>query len=165
MAKRGRPTIFDETKRTEFCTMISVGVSRTTAARLVGCSFTTIRHAATHDPDFRERLRKAEQMAVIEPLSQIRRAGLNSWRAAAWHLERTRPDEFARQDPKLMQPAVFEDTVKELAEIVVEEVSDPGARQRIQSRLRRELETKKREALAVHDPLFSADNMAVSGEQ
>ena len=71
------------------------------AAREVHCNPATITRTAARDPDFADRLTKAESLADKRALESIVRAVEQEryWRAAAWMLERRNPEEFARRAP------------------------------------------------------------------
>ena len=87
----------DEKKRAKIVALLSLGCSRRSAARYVGCSPSTIGRTVARDPEFADQLAQAEQNADIDALRMIRRAAGNEryWRAAAWLLERRIPEEFA----------------------------------------------------------------------
>lgn len=48
--------------------------------------------------EFVQSLKKAQGNAVVWHLTNIRRAATDDWKASAWYLERTRPDEYGRRD-------------------------------------------------------------------
>ena len=54
------------------------------------------------DADFAERVRKAEMSYEISSLANIHQAGRSSWRAAAWHLEHTMPNRYAKRPAGLV---------------------------------------------------------------
>jgi hypothetical protein len=98
--KIGRPATLDERKRRQIIAIVANGSSRRVAARVVGCSHSTIRRTAERDPTFAAELDAAEQTLEVEALQSIRAAAKDSryWRAAAWLLERKHPRDFARRD-------------------------------------------------------------------
>jgi hypothetical protein len=95
----GRPRKIDEAKRREICALIAVGCGIEAAARYVGCSAATVRRELDRDEDFRRAFASAELTCRIEPLRALRAAAATHWRAAAWLLERTHPERFARRAP------------------------------------------------------------------
>jgi len=130
MAKTGRPPVLDEYKRREILAIVSVGCSRRTAARYVGCSVSTIQNTAERDASFGLRLRRAEQSAEVGYMRNIQKAAAKEqyWRAAAWALERINPDDFAPRRPDALRIDEAVRLLMELTEILVEEI--PAARYR-----------------------------------
>lgn len=130
MAKTGRPPVLDEYKRREILAIVSVGCSRRTAARYVGCSVSTIQNTAARDPAFGQRLRRAEHSAEVGYMRNIQKAAAKEqyWRAAAWALERINPDDFAPRRPDALRIDQAVALLMELTEILVEEI--PAARYR-----------------------------------
>jgi IS30 family transposase len=135
MAKIGRPRVLDESKRREICALVSAGCGIESAARYVGCAPTTIRREALRNADFHDDLRQAELAAQISPLRALRHAAATHWRAAAWLLERTNPDRFAKQNPKMFSPGDMEEFITQVAEIVADEIHDQPTRDRVYHRL------------------------------
>jgi len=80
---RRKRKLTDEVQ-TQICSMISVGCSRRTAARLAGCSESAIRKLSRCDEAFATRLRDASMRREIFPLRNIINASQTRWRAAAW---------------------------------------------------------------------------------
>ena len=70
---RGRPRIFDETRRQTLCTLIAVGLSRNEAARQVGVKPSSIVYAAQTDPAFAQRLTVAQFQRKPSPRLSRRR--------------------------------------------------------------------------------------------
>jgi hypothetical protein len=97
----GRLAVLDDTKRRKIVALLANGSSRRVAARVVGCSHTTITRTAARDPDFAAELAAAEQTTEVEALRNIRRAARKNryWRAAAWLVERKNPADFLRRTP------------------------------------------------------------------
>jgi hypothetical protein len=93
--KLGRPAIFDEIMRARFCAMVQSGCTRRYAARRLGVSHATVNYACSNDPQFADRLRRAEQERDLTAVGRIHNAGEKSWRAAAWLLERNVPEHFS----------------------------------------------------------------------
>jgi len=131
MNKAGRPHALDDNKRREIAALIAAGSGIPDAARYVGCSARTIRREALRNPDFHDSLRKAELSAQLVPLQTLRKAASKHWRAAAWLLERTNPDRFAKHDPKTFRLDEIDDTLTRLVEIIVSEIEDSETQKRI----------------------------------
>jgi hypothetical protein len=87
--RRGRPPLFDEAKRHEFCNLLRLGCTISKAAKLIGISRRGILYAARRDPGLAERIRLARMESRLDPINKI--ANSKSWHAAAWLLERNCP--------------------------------------------------------------------------
>jgi len=134
-ARRG----LDEFRKREILAILSVGCSRRTAARYVGCSPSTIRRTAERDPAFAEALHKAESKAQILFMQNIAAAARKEqyWRAAAWALERLNPEDYAARSPHAVTLEQIRTLVSEFARIIVEEVPIAAHRKKILRRLER----------------------------
>ncbi len=124
MAKIGRPPVLDHVKKGQILAILSVGCSRRTAARYVGCSPTTIQNTADRDPQFAAQLRHADHGAEIEYLKRIRNAAKKEqyWRAAAWALERLNPEDFAKRPVGALTSDEVSTLLAQLAEILLQEI-------------------------------------------
>jgi hypothetical protein len=131
MASRGRPPILDPVKRREILAILSVGCSRATAADYVGCSVSTIQKTAERDPAFAEELRRAESRAEIALLQAIQRAAKKEqyWRAAAWALERTKPELFAPRRPHAITQRQLEKFLQALVDLLVDSLPERSRKQ------------------------------------
>ncbi|MGL4444246.1 MAG: hypothetical protein ACRCU1_11510 [Alsobacter sp.] len=49
--------------------------------------------------EFLDRVKGAEADIELEMVSRIKAASFDSWQAAAWFLERTRPHDYAKREP------------------------------------------------------------------
>lgn len=129
----------DEYRRREVLAIVSVGCSRRTAARYLGCSPSTIRREAQRDRAFGEELTKAESKAQILFMQNILAAARKEqyWRAAAWALERLNPEEFAPRSPDAITIDQVRRLLSEFAQIIVDEVPVARYRKRILRRLAR----------------------------
>ncbi len=136
--EKGRRGILDDVKRGEICAILTVGCSRATAARYVGCHVATIRRTAERDPTFGLALRQAESKHEVLHLTYINKAAKEGryWRAAAWALERKYPDRWARRDPRQFSLEQVTQFLTQFAGMVAEEVSEPITRERIVARLK-----------------------------
>jgi hypothetical protein len=130
MSDTGRPHVLDESKMQTVLSLLSVGCSRTTAARFVNCDPKTIYNTAKRDPKFAEQLGRAENMSEYRFLSRIAKAGDETryWRSAAWGLERMFPDRFGRRSPESVTPQQLAVFISRMTEMLVEEI--PVARYR-----------------------------------
>jgi len=152
MAKVGRPRALDDTKRREVCALVSTGYGISDAAHYVGCSPATIRREALRNVEFHEALRRAELGAKLKPMQTLQKAAATHWRAAAWLLERTSPDRFARCDAKSLKQDEVEEIVCSLVETIVTEIDDPQVQKRVYNRLLALTNDLNRQALAADRP-------------
>ncbi len=95
----------------------------------------TIRNEANRDRVFAEQLAAAETAIGLSPLRALRSAANTDWRAAAWLLERTCPERFARRKPDSLQPSEVRTLLDEVANIMADECSDNPQLERMCSRL------------------------------
>ena len=139
MAKCGRRPVLDEIKRREILAILSVGCSRRAAARYVGCATSTIQNTADRDPDFAEALGHAESQAELNSMKHIAAAAKKPqyWRAAAWVLERTRPQQYASRRPDTITREQVARLLVRFAQIVAEEVAVSRDRKNVIKRLDR----------------------------
>lgn len=124
MAKKGRRPALDDRKKGDIVAILSVGCSRKTAARYVGCSVRTIANTARRDPAFAEALAQAESRLEIKLMKNIGSAAEKAqyWRAAAWALERRNPDDYAPRPRNVVTWEQVRQLLDLLADVVVEEV-------------------------------------------
>jgi len=150
MGTSGQEPILDEAKKGEILAILSVGCSRETAARYVGCSTYVIDRAAQRDSQFADQLRRADIRAEVGCLKSIQKAARQEryWRAAAWAMERRNPAEYALRPAATMTYAEVEQLLEQIARLIVESL--PASRQR-QALLRR-LQSRVRELLGPQAP-------------
>lgn len=146
MPRTGRPRALDEPKRREICALISAGCGFDGAARYVGCATSTIRREASRNADFNEQLRQANLAAELIPLNALRRAASTHWRAAAWLLERTNTQRFARQNVRLLKPEQIRYFIDVMAEELLGTAKDQGARERMIRKMNKVVAELDREA-------------------
>jgi len=137
MAKCGRRPVLDQFKKREILALLTVGCSRRTAARYVGCATSTIQNTALRDAAFADELRRAEYKSEIGYLKSIQNAAKQEkyWRAAAWALERRNPQDFARRGPDVITVDQIKQILAQFAAIIVEEVPVAKHRKSILKRL------------------------------
>jgi IS30 family transposase len=120
----GRPRSLDEVKQGEICALVASGVSLRAAALYVGCDRSTIRREERRNEQFAENLRRSEMQAEYFPLQKMHDACHTHWRAAAWMLERTRPEQYARVAANLVKLETVHDLVERLVEVIAEELAE-----------------------------------------
>src|SRR5580693_8951341 len=111
--------ILDDYKQGEICAIVMVGGTRRLAAEYVGCHPETIRRTCLRDPQFAERLRKADCGPEINLLRAIQIATKDpkQWRAAAWALERLFPERYARRRPGAITPEQLDEVIRQIGAI------------------------------------------------
>jgi len=114
-----------EEQKAQICAMVSVGCSLRAAARLAACHESTVRSRLQNDKAFLARYRKSEQASELIALRHVQTAGAKNWRAAAWLLERMRPNEYATPKPDTLRPDDFAQLTSTVAELVLREVKNP----------------------------------------
>ena len=129
--------ILDWKKQKIIIAILSIGCSRRTAARYVGCTPASIQATAKVDEKFREQLCQAEKNAEIEFTKCVHNAALQEryWKAATWMLERLNPEDFGKKQVDTLPPAEIAKIITRLAEIIVEEVKNPAVRKKILARV------------------------------
>lgn len=107
-APRGRPSQFDQERAARLISAVRGGNYLSTAAQFAGISYSTLRRwiLKADDPDapdeyrvFREEIEKAQADGEVAALAKINKAASEgAWQAAAWYLERSRPESWGRRD-------------------------------------------------------------------
>lgn len=119
-----------EIKQREILALLSVGCSRRTAARYVNCTQKAIDELARTNPDFAEKLRRAEANLEIESIKNMFNAAKQekNWRASAWVLERKSPQEFLKKKPDVIPSGLLDTLLNRIVTLLIEEC--PAAVQR-----------------------------------
>ncbi len=132
-----RPYALDQGKKREILAILSMGCSRRAAARYVGCSPTTIANTAQRDPEFAAQVERAESKAEIGYMKNIQKAAGKEqyWRAAAWALERKYPDQYALRSPDAIPREEVIALLKQLGDLIVQEVTVARLRKPVLKRL------------------------------
>lgn len=110
----GRPALFDDLRAKRAVDAVRAGLSRTAVAAKAGVSRATLldwlargRDGEAPYANFLDRVRVAEAEAEQLMVECIRTAALDPkyWQAAGWWLERARPSEWAKREPKHVEEA------------------------------------------------------------
>lgn len=131
----GRPRRLDEAKRREICALISAGCGIKDAAHYVHCAPSTIHLERKRNKEFGDQLRRAELVAQLQPLRAMQQAVGTHWRAAAWMLERTHPERFARHDPRSFGPPQARALMSDVIAIIKDEIPNPAMSDRLEKRV------------------------------
>jgi len=93
--KRGRPIRFTPENQKRFLDAAKRGLPLSHCCRVIGVAYQSFCAYRNKHADFRTELERAISIGVDSRLKVIVRAArLNDWRAAAWLLERTHPQDF-----------------------------------------------------------------------
>jgi hypothetical protein len=131
----GRPREFTHKKREELINHIAQGASVEEAAQIVGVTLRTVQREAKHNEFFHHDLQLALHSAPPDPHVLMQRAARTHWRAAAWLLERTDPDKFAKRPPNSCSPETLMDVGDWLIEKALE-ATPPEQREAMYRHLR-----------------------------
>lgn len=140
-----RPPILDDVKRAEICALLAAGCSQQVAARYVGVTPAAIRNAATRNRAFHQQMLKAMQTSELDALQTIRAAAPKSWRAAAWLLERTKPQQYGYRNAKQLTNDYWARFFEELVGLLEHLLPDPKLRYEFCHRMERLLEQTMRD--------------------
>lgn len=137
MKKREKKTGLGESVKKEIAAIVGTGCPLETAAKYAGCAIAEIRRELKKDKAFRNELTRAEELAEIYFLRQIKKAAQKEqyWRAAAWALERRIPGRYAARSAASLSVAEIRDIFGKLADIVLAEVSQKEDRKKIIARV------------------------------
>ena len=132
---------FTQKEQDEVLKLLSAGCSRTTAARCVRRSPTTLRNEILENPEFAEQVVKAEEGTELYYLARIRSAAQKEqyWRAAAWVLERRLPERYGSKKPETLTVEQVQKFMTTCMQIIAEELPDEELRTKILDRLAEEL--------------------------
>ncbi len=107
----GRPTKLTPAVQRKLCKALADGNTRTDAARIAGIGLTTFKvwmirgkkHKTGIFRAFRAAIKEAESKASSSMVGKIRKAANEQWQAAAWWLERRRPEDFGRKATQVIE--------------------------------------------------------------
>jgi hypothetical protein len=168
-----RPRKLCEIKQRDLCALISSGCTLPVAARHVGCSVFTIRREARRNPRFQERLRLSQLTTELTPVTTLRRAASTAWRAAAWLLQRTQPQNYARRSADAFGHHDLAELIERICDCIRDETHDSRQFARCERRINVEVRAVMRKfmlpaaaetsvplALESESPLESNDQSA-----
>lgn len=118
--KRGRPQQFTAQQQQKLLEHIAQGATTEDAARIVGVSLRTVQRQARYNEFFQRNLQLALSSPPSTPQTLIQHAARTHWRAAAWLLERTDPDNYSKRPANSCSPAKLLDVMAFLIETALE---------------------------------------------
>ena len=132
-------------ERNQVLALLSAGYSRTTAAKWIHRSPSTVQREIQECLEFAEQVGKAEEGSEMFYLSCIRRAALKEqyWRAAAWMLERRLPERYASKKPDSLTAEQVQKFMAACLQIIAEELPDEEQRLRVFNRLEAEIKAQE----------------------
>jgi hypothetical protein len=107
MGKMGRQTKYNDERAAKILEALRLGVPQATAITYGGIAETTYYRwlqegaaddAPEHLKEFREAVKAARAEAEVRSVAIIQNASRKTWQAAAWFLERSFPQHWARTD-------------------------------------------------------------------
>ena len=104
---RGRRRILTPALKSELCRLVAKSATIEDAADTLDVSLRTVQRERKHDEDFDHELRLSLQ-AEPDPKKLMQTAARTHWRAAAWLLERTDPETYARRPVNTANPKQVE---------------------------------------------------------
>lgn len=104
---RGRRRILTSELQAELCRLIAEGATLEAAAETLDVSLRTIQRSRKEDQDFDHQVRLSLQ-APPDPKQMMELAARTHWRAAAWLLERSDPETYARRPVNTANPKQVE---------------------------------------------------------
>lgn len=117
---RGRPRVLDEPFQKAFCNLLLDGFSQRRAARLLGVGIRTIQREIKRNPEFAAQIDNAVRQREINALRHIRQTSRQSWRAAAWLLERSCPAAYAPRRSKRSSATLTPKMIKQIQSLIDE---------------------------------------------
>lgn len=131
MPPLGRPRLLEPAKCREICELAALGYNLTDVARVLGYNVKTIRRHLQRDECFRREFRAAQLAARTDPLKTLRRKAGRYWRAAAWLLERTSPESFAKRPPRSATADEVAESFAVLIDAAVDHIDDRACRRKV----------------------------------
>ena len=118
---RGRRRCLNQAKKVEVCDLVAHGATVEEAADVINVSLRTIQREMKLDEDFHHEVQVSLGHAP-DPLKLMQQAARAHWRAAAWLLERTNPEQYARRPKSSASPEQFEAGLQFALEAALEAV-------------------------------------------
>ncbi|BBO36247.1 hypothetical protein [Lacipirellula parvula] len=116
---RGRNRVLTPELRVKLCQLVRESSTLVEAAEAIGVSLRTVQRERKYDEDFDHELLLALS-APPDPLKLMQAAARTHWRAAAWLLERTRPEQYARRPTNMAHAGQVNHAVNAVMEAVLQ---------------------------------------------
>lgn len=126
---RQRQRILTPELKVKLCEMVATSSTVVEAAERLGVSLRTVQRERKYDEDFDHQLLLALG-APPDPLKLMQAAARTHWRAAAWLLERTRPEQYARRPSNMTHAANVNRALHAVLESILE-ITDPERRSEV----------------------------------
>jgi len=92
----GRPTKYSIETEEKICNALRAGNTQKVSALYAGIDETTFYRWMQNYASFASAIKKAEADAEVSAVAIIKKAMPETWQAAAWWLERRKPDDYGR---------------------------------------------------------------------
>ena len=117
--------------------MLLVGCDRETAGKYLGWTPSQLRRALQVDPQFVDRVSRAEATAEFHHMRNLYEATKDNknWRVSVWWLEHLAPERFARKSVEAISQEEWQQFLDTLAEAIATEITCPSDRARLLARL------------------------------
>ena len=117
--------------------MVAMGCDHEMGAKALGVTPEELDDLLSRDPQFAQELWQAEGQAEFHHMRTLHAAAKDEkyWRAATWWLERRAKRYASRPRTPQLSPALLDQYLETLAEILLEEVRDPAVQRRVLARL------------------------------
>ncbi len=131
MSERGRRKVIDQRVRDLIVTLVRTGFTLKQAAEHARIGQSTLFDNLKQDSAFAKEIRDAQVYQHLFPLSRMLEHSKTSWRAAAWILERTKPDRYGRRAPRTLTQADFRMVMELVLRSAMEGVQNAEDRARV----------------------------------
>jgi lambda repressor-like predicted transcriptional regulator len=123
----------DEPLQKRLASLVMMGCTLRTAARVAGIAPQRLRKVLLHDPKLSERLLVAEAICEFTNLERLRDAAKDSknWRIVVWFLERRFPYRYMPRPFSGVSATQMQTTLKSIGEEIAKQFTAPSDRERI----------------------------------
>lgn len=133
--RKGRPPTLDLAKREVIIALVSVGCTRTYAARYLGISPQTVLNTAARNEEFALRIEQAAANLQVDHLQTVAVASRRTWQASAWVLERIAPERFSNPQIRKARRQFLKRFKKLVFGILSEQIVDDDLKDRLEQQV------------------------------